>query len=374
MTPGPDLKDDPLEAHLDLEGRGETVLACNDLTSTLEFFVGRLGFRVETIYPADDPRVACLSGHGLNLRLEPGEGDPGTLRLALKPEAPAQTRELLAPNGTRIILAPADPPLVVPPLQPEFVLRRARDSAAAGEGRAGMLYRDLIPGRLGGRYIASHISIPDGGPVKDWVHFHKIAFQLIYCRRGWVRVVYEDQGDPFVLHPGDCVLQPPQIRHRVLESSPGLEVVELGSPALHETLADHALALPTGVENPGRVFGGQRFARHVAAEAPWRAEGEGFERQETCIATASGGAVSVSTLRAAGGSTFTGAAHNVGLFFVFILAGRATLEFDGQAALGADDAFALPPGRTFRLADASQDLCWIEITAPTAGDRIRAEP
>ena len=84
-----------------------------------------------------------------------------------------------------------------------------------------MLYRDLIPGRLGGRYIASLISIPEGGPVADWVHFHRVAFQMIYVRRGWVRVVYEDQGEPFVMREGDLVLQPPEIRHRVLESSPG---------------------------------------------------------------------------------------------------------------------------------------------------------
>jgi hypothetical protein len=47
-----------------------------------------------------------------------------------------------------------------------------------------MLYRDLVPSRLGGRYIASHISIPGGGPVADWVHYHRIAFQMIYVRRG----------------------------------------------------------------------------------------------------------------------------------------------------------------------------------------------
>ena len=35
-------------------------------------------------------------------------------------------------------------------------------------GRAGMRYRDLIPGRLGGSIIASHIRIPDAGPVPDY--------------------------------------------------------------------------------------------------------------------------------------------------------------------------------------------------------------
>ena len=62
-----------------------------------------------------------------------------------------------------------------------------------------MRYRDLIPDRLGGRFIASHILIPEGGPVADYVHFHHIRFQMIYCYRGWVKVAYEDQGEPMLM-------------------------------------------------------------------------------------------------------------------------------------------------------------------------------
>ena len=40
-----------------------------------------------------------------------------------------------------------------------------------------------------------------------------------------------------MLRPGDMVIQPPEIRHRVLESSDGLEVVEIGCPADHITIA-----------------------------------------------------------------------------------------------------------------------------------------
>src|SRR5262249_10794748 len=94
-------------------------------------------------------------------------------------------------------------------------------------GRADMRYRELIPGRLGGRFIASHIRILDGGETPDYVHYQKALFQMIYCKVGWALVVYEDQGPPFALEAGDCVLQPPEIRHRVLESSAGLEVIEV---------------------------------------------------------------------------------------------------------------------------------------------------
>ena len=60
----------------------EVVLPCADLGPTLAFFQDQLGFRVETIFPADDPAGATISGHGLRLRLEPGRGDAGLIRIA----------------------------------------------------------------------------------------------------------------------------------------------------------------------------------------------------------------------------------------------------------------------------------------------------
>ncbi len=275
----------------------QVVLGTTDLAADLAFFEP-LGFRVDAIHPADSPTHAVVSGHGIVLRLAPPEsrasGEPGTaltLRvIADDPETLAGPAAqptpagpvLTAPNGTRLVFVASDPPVAVPPEDQSFVLSRSADTSQWHVGRAGMRYRDLIPGRQGGRFIASHIAIPEGGPVPDYVHFHKIRFQMIFCRRGWVRLVYEDQGDPFVMQAGDCVLQPPRIRHRVLEASPGLEVVEIGCPADHETIADHRLALPTGHLDPDRDFRGQRFVFHQSAAAmwePWRADG--FEARAT---------------------------------------------------------------------------------------------
>ena len=334
----------------------EVVLRCADLGPTLAFFTERLGFRVEVIFPADEPRVASLSGHGLRLRLEPGEGASGTIRI------PGAGAAMTAPNGTRIEYFDPDPPVEVPPLVPAFVLSRAGEGAA-GEGRAGMLYRDLIPGRLGGRFIASHITIPDGGPVADWVHFHKIRFQMIFVRRGWVRVVYEDQGPAFVMQAGDCVLQPPRIRHRVLEASPGLEVVEIGCPALHETLADHDLSLPSGRADPARDFDGQRFLRHMAADAPWVAHGS-FERRDTGMAQATGGLAEARVIRPAGAKSFEAAAADE-LQFAFVLEGSAILHHAGVHPLGPADAFVIPPGGRWALGEPSEDFRLLEVTLPT---------
>src|SRR5207244_1095094 len=131
--------------------------------------------------------------------------------------------------------------------------------------------------------------------------FHEVRFQMIYCRAGWVRVVYEDQGAPFVLAAGDCVLQPPRIRHRVLESSSGCEVIEVSSPAEHETRVDHELALPTPQVRLERDFAGQRFVRHERASATWRPwRFEGFEARDLGIAAATGGLAGACVARAAG--------------------------------------------------------------------------
>ena len=283
-----------------------------------------LGFRIELIYPADDPHSAVMSR----------EGD--RVRLTTRPDAAAPTEQL-------------------PPFDPQFLLIRGGDEG--GEGRAGMLYRDLIPGRLGGRYIASHISIPGGGPVADWAHYHHVAFQLIVVRSGWVRVVYEDQGAPFVMVTGDMVVQAPGIRHRVLESSELLEVVEIGCPALHATYADHDITLPTGRLDPGRDFGGQRFLRHIAADTAWTEFGGG-QAAETDVAAASNGIADVRIVR--GSAEFP--AHLGELVFGFVLAGSAQLEFDGGHAISPADAFVIPPGQPWRIADASPDFRLLHVT------------
>lgn len=305
----------------------EREIVCEELGAALDD-LRRDGFRVDLIYPADDPHTAVLS-----------KVDGDTVRLTTRPGASAPSDRL-------------------PPFAAEFVLTRAGGSPATG--RAGMLYRDLIPSRLGGRYIASHISIPKGGPVSDWVHFHNIALQLLYVRRGWVRVVYQDQGEPFVMNEGDLVLQPPGIRHQVLESSNGFEIVEISAPAVHATYADHKLELANG-SNPGAIFGGQRFLRHVAADTPW-SPANGGEAQETEVDLATSGLAEVRTLRPRDRDALTFGGHGGELVFGFVLDGSAMLDYRGLNELGPADAFVIPPGQPWRLAHPSGDFRLLHIT------------
>jgi mannose-6-phosphate isomerase-like protein (cupin superfamily) len=150
---------------------------------------------------------------------------------------------------------------------------------------------------------------------------------MIYCKRGWVRVVYEDQGEPFVMNAGDCVLQPPEIRHRVLESSDNLEVIEIGAPAEHETFAEHTITLPTPTSQPNRDFAGQRFVRHIADQTPWLPwHVSGFEARNTGIDLATFGYANAMTIRAKKSAVFAESKHQNQLMFIFILSGSATIE------------------------------------------------
>ena len=48
----------------------EIIVPSSDIRDDLAFFTKTLSLRLEQIYPADDPAVAVLSGHGVRLRLD----------------------------------------------------------------------------------------------------------------------------------------------------------------------------------------------------------------------------------------------------------------------------------------------------------------
>ena len=348
----------------------EMVLPCNSLKETLDFFVSRLGFELVSISPADDPTRAVLWGYGLRIRLErDASGTPGSLCLYLK-DADAvvgSDRKLLAPNGTKIeIIGQAEDRRRSFPM-PSFSLCRHVDNSLWRQGRAGMRYRDLIPERQGGRLIASHIQIPEGGSVADYVHFHGVEFQVIYCYKGWVRVVYEDQGPSFVMNEGDCVLQPPQIRHQVLECAPGLEVVEITCPAEHETYTAGDFALPTPELNPERSFFGQRFIRHESKHAVWKTSWlPGFKFRDTSISEGSANFAHVCVLRQVKKSEAFLHSHAGELSFFFLLKGAVTLHAAGQpdTRLEEADAFVIPAEINFAFLDSTDDLELLEVTVP----------
>ena len=310
----------------------DIVLPCEDVSTAAEFYTDELGFRVESVFPADAPRIVVLSGYDLRLRLE-----------SIDPLVRHET---------------TTPSLVITNF----------DQSGFGTGRAGMQYRDLIPDRFGGRFIASHIRISDGGPVPDYVHHHDIHFQMIFCVNGWVRVVYEDQGEPMLMEAGDCFLQPPHIRHRVLECSDQMEVVEIASPAEHETSADHGMELPTSILDRERDFSGQKFVFHKASQTAWSPSFlKGFELQDTGISNATDGVASVLVIKSTGNASDAVLSHDAGIRFLFVLGGEAvfTCESENHRVLSKGDSCAIPPGLACSLVEVSPDFRMLDVSIPS---------
>ena len=146
-----------------------------------------------------------------------------------------------------------------------------------------MRYRDLLPDRLGGRFIASTSPSPTVGPcpttstTTDPLPAHLLPPGLgASSTRTRARRSCSARAIACCSPPGSAT---------VLEASPGLHVVELSCPAEHVTLLDHELTLPTPEVRPERDFGGQRFVHHEATVATWQpAWLPGFGKRETGVA------------------------------------------------------------------------------------------
>jgi mannose-6-phosphate isomerase-like protein (cupin superfamily) len=66
-------------------------------------------------------------------------------------------------------------------------------------------------------------------------HRHMVSFQMYYVLNGWVKFVYDGEGE-LTFRKGDCVLAPAEIRHNELSCSDDFEALEILSPAAHETV------------------------------------------------------------------------------------------------------------------------------------------
>jgi mannose-6-phosphate isomerase-like protein (cupin superfamily) len=117
----------------------------------------------------------------------------------------------------------------------------AKDAVYKTGLRSFMEYRDLgIEKATHGKFRAHVIRIKkDAGSAHELhttgLHRHLCDFQMFYVLKGWIKFVYEGEGE-YLFHAGDCVLQPAGIVHNELDCSDDLEVLEIYSPAMHETV------------------------------------------------------------------------------------------------------------------------------------------
>jgi quercetin dioxygenase-like cupin family protein len=116
-----------------------------------------------------------------------------------------------------------------------FHLAKAKDADWQVGLRRHFAYRDLgIHEATDGKVLAQVIRArqPCDGPGDE--HTHSLDFQMVYVLKGWMRTRFEGVGER-TLETGDCMYQEPGIKHRVLDYSDDLEVLEITIPAEFET-------------------------------------------------------------------------------------------------------------------------------------------
>lgn len=118
----------------------------------------------------------------------------------------------------------------------KFSVNHAEGSEFKADGlRPYFEYRDLgIAAATEGAAVMHVIRARGGHQAGGEWHRHTVQMQLVYVLRGWVRFEYEGQGE-VTLRAGSCVHQPPGIRHREIEHSADLELIEIVLPANFET-------------------------------------------------------------------------------------------------------------------------------------------
>jgi mannose-6-phosphate isomerase-like protein (cupin superfamily) len=122
-----------------------------------------------------------------------------------------------------------------------FSASLAKDAVYTTGLRSFMEYRDLgLETATHGTFRAHVIRIKkEAAGAHDLhttgLHRHLCDFQMFYVLKGWIKFVYEGEGER-TFHAGDCVLQPPGIVHNELDCSDDLEVLEVYSPAVHPTV------------------------------------------------------------------------------------------------------------------------------------------
>ncbi len=120
-----------------------------------------------------------------------------------------------------------------------FTVSHLREEDFKADGlRAYAKYRDLGIAAATNGMVQAHVIrfVPPCRPEEvAKLHCHDVDFQMVYVLKGWIRSEFEGQG-AITMHVGSSWIQPPGIRHRVLDYSDDCEVLEVILPADFETV------------------------------------------------------------------------------------------------------------------------------------------
>jgi hypothetical protein len=98
-------------------------------------------------------------------------------------------------------------------------------------------YRDLGMSKATNGLLQAHVIrlIPPCDPkVVSKRHYHDVDVQMIYVLKGWIKGEYD--GQVVTMRQGGAWLQPPKIKHTVLDYSDDCELLEIVLPADFKTV------------------------------------------------------------------------------------------------------------------------------------------
>ncbi len=124
------------------------------------------------------------------------------------------------------------------PLKQTFVASHHSPGAFEQGLRRYAQYRDLGIAAATGGLARAHVikMVPPCDPAEvSKRHYHDVDFQMVYVLKGWIKSEFEGAG-VVTMREGSCWLQPPKIKHTVLDYSDDCELLEIILPADFETV------------------------------------------------------------------------------------------------------------------------------------------
>lgn len=132
--------------------------------------------------------------------------------------------------------SPAGWPL--PQTAQSFAFNHLEESSFVAGLRTYAQYRDLGFKEATSGLAQAHVIrfVPPCRPEEvSKLHFHDVAFQMIYVLKGSITSEFEGHG-VHRFKAGSCWIQPPGIKHKVLDYSDDCEVLEVVLPADFDTV------------------------------------------------------------------------------------------------------------------------------------------
>jgi len=150
---------------------------------------------------------------------------------AAAPKAPARAKAVAKPPK------PGKPPKIA--WKPQtFMASHLKDALFKTGLRSYAAYRELGVEKATGGAVQAHVIRLLGKcdpKVVSIPHYHGVQFQFLYMLKGWMIGEYEGAGR-VKMTAGSCWIQPPGIRHQVIDYSDGCEMVEIILPANFATV------------------------------------------------------------------------------------------------------------------------------------------